>query len=123
MSSLFIKYPFVDFCFLFITSYTDFLLTTLSLHHFVRLTISYFICSVTILIFSSVLIFSNLIEFISVDHTYPDFQLLMKSYQCTSDLKNFNLTEHIDFKWLEKVQLMDLDWAAADIPIVKALME
>jgi len=31
------------------------------------------------------------------------------------------LNEHIDFKWLSIKELSDLDWAAADLPIVEKL--
>jgi 8-oxo-dGTP diphosphatase len=32
------------------------------------------------------------------------------------------LTEHIAFKWLNKDELGENDWAAADVPIVEKLM-
>ena len=46
----------------------------------------------------------------------------MHCYICTSESKAFTLTEHIDYKWLEKLELEKLDWAAADIPIIKKLI-
>ncbi|MBT3280988.1 MAG: (deoxy)nucleoside triphosphate pyrophosphohydrolase [Campylobacteraceae bacterium] len=61
-------------------------------------------------------------KFIIVDHTYPDFKITMHCYICTSESKAFTLTEHIDYKWLEKLELEKLDWAAADIPIIKKLI-
>lgn len=30
-----------------------------------------------------------------------------------------NLNEHVDYKWLTVIELSYLDWAAADLPIVK----
>jgi len=30
---------------------------------------------------------------------------------------------HHDFKWLDKSKLYELDWAAADMPIVKKVVE
>ena len=41
-------------------------------------------------------------------------------YPCNSN--NDVQTKHIDFKWLTVDELDDLDWAAADIPIVEKLM-
>lgn len=60
-------------------------------------------------------------EFLTVDHTYPDFRLIMHSFLCSCKDLNIELSEHIDFKWLGRDDLMMLDWAAADIPIVKKL--
>lgn len=61
-------------------------------------------------------------EFLTVNHEYPDFKLIMHSFLCTTEDKNFTLTEHVAFKWLTKEKLSELDWAAADLPIVKKLM-
>ncbi len=56
-----------------------------------------------------------------VDHQYPDFRLIMHPYLCEPMSNNIQLKEHIDFKWLSKNELQKLDWAAADLPIVKEL--
>ncbi len=61
-------------------------------------------------------------EFLTVVHQYPDFELTMHSFICNCKSTELTLTEHIDFKWLQKSELEDLDWAAADIPIMKKLM-
>ena len=61
--------------------------------------------------------------YMSVDHTYPDFAITMHSFICRVDHKTFERKEHIDHKWLKKEELMTLDWAPADIPIVKRLQE
>lgn len=61
-------------------------------------------------------------KYLTVNHNYPDFTLLMHSYLCTCDNPELELTEHIDYKWLEPSELKPLDWAAADIPIVDKLM-
>jgi 8-oxo-dGTP diphosphatase len=61
-------------------------------------------------------------EYLTVHHTYPDFKLIMHSFLCTAKDYNFQLSEHIDFKWLKAQELDQLDWAAADIPIVEKLM-
>ena len=56
--------------------------------------------------------------FITVVHQYPDFELTMHTFLCDADSKEIKLNEHISSKWLLKDQLLTLDWAAADIPIV-----
>lgn len=62
-------------------------------------------------------------EFLTVVHHYPDFILTMHSFLCASDDTKLTLTEHVNFQWLKKEELLNLDWAAADIPIMKKLME
>jgi len=61
-------------------------------------------------------------EFLTVDHEYPDFKLIMHSFLCTTSDENLTLTEHVAFKWLTKDKLIELDWAAADLPIVQKLL-
>ncbi|MBU2950484.1 (deoxy)nucleoside triphosphate pyrophosphohydrolase [Tamlana agarivorans] len=61
--------------------------------------------------------------FLTVIHKYPDFELTMHSFKCYSNTKNIKLNEHIAHEWLPIPQLETLDWAAADIPIVKKLIE
>lgn len=59
--------------------------------------------------------------FMTVNHSYPDFQLIMHTYLCSANSLDFSLNEHVAFKWLAKNDLTSLDWAAADIPIVNKL--
>ena len=64
----------------------------------------------------------QIIEFLmTVEHTYPDFYLEMHAYTCEISSGEPVLTEHVDLKWLSVNELAELDWAAADIPIVKHL--
>jgi len=62
-------------------------------------------------------------EFITVNHEYPDFFLTMHSYICSCENTSVTLTEHIDYKWLSIIEMEELDWAAADIPIVNKLVK
>lgn len=62
-------------------------------------------------------------EFITVNHEYPDFILTMHSYICSCENTSVTLTEHIDYKWLSIGEMEELDWAAADIPIVNKLVK
>ena len=61
-------------------------------------------------------------EYLTVTHQYPDFLLTMHSFICTCSNRDLILNEHIDYKWLEVDELDQLDWAAADIPIVDKLI-
>jgi len=60
--------------------------------------------------------------FMTVIHEYPDFELTMHSFLCEVDSQELTLHEHIDHKWLKVTELQDLDWAAADVPIVHELI-
>lgn len=60
--------------------------------------------------------------FLTVVHLYPDFELTMHSFICEVVSKDLTLHEHIDQQWLKVNELTKLDWAAADLPIVKKLL-
>lgn len=62
-------------------------------------------------------------EFMTVNHNYPDFQLVMHSFICTAKRLDFVLTEHLSSAWLITEELFTLDWAAADLPIVEKLIQ
>ena len=58
---------------------------------------------------------------ITVQHDYPDLSVNLHAFLCSAPVRHLNLTEHIDYKWLPQAELSQLDWAAADLPIIKAL--
>ncbi len=62
-------------------------------------------------------------ELITVEHQYPDFAITMTAFLCTATNSALSLSEHVSACWLECTELISLDWAEADIPIVRALME
>ena len=59
----------------------------------------------------------------TVEHTYPDFHLTMHVFKCVLDQGEITLNEHVALKWLSVDELDQLDWAAADVPVVKSLMQ
>lgn len=61
-------------------------------------------------------------KFLVVTHEYLDFNITMHSYLCKANTDQLILKEHIDSKWLNKNELIELDWAAADLPIVSKLI-
>jgi 8-oxo-dGTP diphosphatase len=61
-------------------------------------------------------------HFITVEHQYPDFNIVMHAYICSSDSRQLTLTEHLSALWLTQDELLSLDWAAADVPIVQKLI-
>ena len=57
--------------------------------------------------------------FTSVDHEYPDFKITMHAFLCKAqDFEKIKLSEHLEYQLLDKTELLNLDWAAADVPIV-----
>ncbi|HTE23657.1 (deoxy)nucleoside triphosphate pyrophosphohydrolase [Flavitalea sp.] len=58
-----------------------------------------------------------------VDHQYPDFRIFLQSFVCTAANNKISLTEHIAYQWLAATELLQLDWAAADIPVVQKLQQ
>lgn len=60
-------------------------------------------------------------ELIEVYYEYPDFAITMSAFICTTT-EAPTLTEHVSFSWLTKDELHKLDWAAADLPIVKKIV-
>ena len=57
----------------------------------------------------------------TVEHSYPDFHLTMHTYSCALRSGEITLREHVDMKWLAPEGLNQLDWAEADVPVVKQL--
>lgn len=59
----------------------------------------------------------------AVQHTYPDFDVTLSAYLCTATTTKLVLKEHSALLWLPKVRLEELDWCAADKPIVEKIRE
>jgi 8-oxo-dGTP diphosphatase len=59
---------------------------------------------------------------VTVHHVYPDFEITMAAYLCSADSTSFTMKEHIGYKWLTADKLEFLDWAAADVDVVKVLI-
>ena len=58
----------------------------------------------------------------TVEHSYPDFHLTMHAYTCALKAGEVELREYVGLKWLTIEELDQLDWAAADVPVVERLM-
>ena len=53
------------------------------------------------------------------DHQYPNKLIRLIPFICRQTGGDLALKEHAEYKWLDDKDLLDLDWAEADIPIVK----
>lgn len=53
------------------------------------------------------------------DHQYPDKLIRLIPFICRQKDGELILKEHADYKWLDAKDLLDLDWAEADVPIIE----
>jgi len=58
----------------------------------------------------------------TVQHSYPDFELIMHCYACRTSQEQPVLHEHLAYRWCLTHELPSLDWAAADLPVVDRLL-
>lgn len=70
------------------------------------------------------------IEYIGVsNHTYPDmppykaFSITMYAYRCKLISGNLELTEHVDKAWKTANEMLNMDFADADKPIINMILE
>jgi 8-oxo-dGTP diphosphatase len=52
-------------------------------------------------------------------HNYPTFTVTLYPFICTVRKGSITLHEHVALSWLTVDQLPDLDWTAADIPVLE----
>lgn len=57
-----------------------------------------------------------------VDHDYGDFKLRLRAYRARLSGGEPSPTEHEELRWLPAARLPELRWAAADLPVVAALV-
>ena len=60
--------------------------------------------------------------FMTVNHEYPDFAIELHAFIVEATTREFNRREHADHRWIDIKDLLSLDWALADVPIVEKLM-
>lgn len=54
-----------------------------------------------------------------VVHHYPTFSICLYPFVCTLESGAVHPTEHVQAIWVDAAELLDYDWAEADIPIVR----
>ncbi len=57
----------------------------------------------------------------TVDHGYRTFSITLRAYRVSHLSGTLRLSQHLDSRWLAAHQLYSVDWAPADLPIVKEL--
>lgn len=60
---------------------------------------------------------------ITVDHAYRDFAITLSCYLCSAESPDFIRKEHLDHRWLTIDEMQNLDWCAADAPVLKSIYE
>ncbi|GAQ13160.1 mutator mutT protein [Myroides odoratimimus] len=58
-----------------------------------------------------------------VTHHYDTFSLELFPFICSTTSREFELKEHAQVLWVDSQDLLNYDWAEADIPIVKEYLE
>ena len=58
----------------------------------------------------------------AVEHEYPDFGITLRAYACEPSGEGFELREHVAACFVGRDGLSALDWAAADVAVVRALL-
>ena len=54
----------------------------------------------------------------TIDHEYPDFSITLTAYECMARDENFKLLEHLDYQWMERKDLLSLNWTEADKELI-----
>jgi len=60
--------------------------------------------------------------FAPATHSYPDFTVTLYPFVCRMAEGIITMHEHLDLKWIEPHRMPELDWAAADLPVIGAYM-
>lgn len=61
-------------------------------------------------------------HFYTNQHDYGEKQIMLSAYFCKWSEGDLMLNDHDAIKWCASDELLSLDWAPADIPIVHALV-
>jgi 8-oxo-dGTP diphosphatase len=56
-------------------------------------------------------------------HHYPDFTVTLYPFLCQLTTAEILLREHAAMRWVAPNELLTLDWAAADLPVIEAYLE
>ena len=56
------------------------------------------------------------------DHQYADKSIRLIPFICKQTGGEIELKEHAEYKWLDRTNLLDLDWAAADVGVLREFL-
>jgi len=55
-------------------------------------------------------------------HRYPTFTVTLHPFRCAIEAGTLTLHEHQAVRWLAPADLLTLDWAEADLPVIEAYL-
>ena len=55
-------------------------------------------------------------------HRYPTFTVTLHPFRCALESGTLTLHEHAAVLWLAPEELLTLDWAEADLPVIEAYL-
>ena len=61
--------------------------------------------------------------FLTISHSYNTFDITLQSFICEGSFHDLVLNDHEEVQWVKIKDLLKLDWADADLPIVKKIIE
>ena len=66
---------------------------------------------------------SNIKPFMTVFHSYQTFDITLQSFICEGSFNELILNDHENVQWVKIKELLKYDWADADLPIVRKIIE
>jgi 8-oxo-dGTP diphosphatase len=57
----------------------------------------------------------------TIEHHYEDFSVTLSIHLCKAQTKEFEMREHVDFKWMKAENMASLPWVEADKEFVEKL--
>jgi len=57
----------------------------------------------------------------TIEHSYPDFGITLSCWLCSTTTTDFTRREHLDHRWLTPTEMKQLEWCAADAPVLEEL--
>lgn len=61
-------------------------------------------------------------HFLTIKYEYKTFTILFNIFLCAGLLTGYKLNDHENAQWINIIDLLELDWAETDLPIVKKIM-
>lgn len=55
-------------------------------------------------------------------YSYPDFTVTLYPFRCQLLTEEIVLREHVAMRWLAPAEVLELDWAAADLPVLHSYL-
>ena len=57
----------------------------------------------------------------TITHEYPDFKVKLTAFLCKGGDEQFKMLEHLDYKWLTREEMNDLNWTEADRKLLEVI--